>query len=108
LTTRRAGLALIMISSPVKGLMPLRALVAGFFTTLIFMRPGTVNTPGPRLSSRLIIADRASNTAPTSFLVRPVCSEMKLKTSDLVAGLPALAAAFFLVAVLRVAFFFVR
>ena len=32
-TMLRAGLALNMVSSPVKGLMPLRALVAGLRTT---------------------------------------------------------------------------
>ena len=41
-TTFRAGLALNMASSPVKGLIPLRALVAGFRTTTSFIRPGTV------------------------------------------------------------------
>src|SRR5690606_6241735 len=55
LTTFRAGLALKTVSSLVKGLMPLRALVAGFLVTLIFIRPGTVKRPGPR--------------APTFFLI---------------------------------------
>jgi len=41
-TTFRAGLALNIASSPVKGLTPLRALVAGFRTTTSFIRPGTV------------------------------------------------------------------
>jgi len=41
-TTFRAGLALNIASSPVKGLIPLRALVAGFRTTTSFIRPGTV------------------------------------------------------------------
>jgi hypothetical protein len=41
-TTFLAGLALKVVSSPVKGLIPLRALVAGFRTTVIFVRPGTV------------------------------------------------------------------
>ena len=39
------GLALIMISSPVKGLMPLRALVAGFLTTTNLAKPGSMNSP---------------------------------------------------------------
>jgi len=39
-TTLRAGLALNIISSPVKGFVPLRALVAGFLMTLIFINPG--------------------------------------------------------------------
>ena len=38
-TLRLAGLALIMISSPVKGLRPLRAFVAGRLTVLSFMSP---------------------------------------------------------------------
>ena len=42
LTTLRAGFALNIISSPVNGLVPLRALVAGLRMTLIFIRPGTV------------------------------------------------------------------
>lgn len=41
LTTLRAGLALNVVSWPVKGLMPLRALVAGLRTTVTFIRPGT-------------------------------------------------------------------
>lgn len=44
-TTFRAGFALNMAGSPVKGFMPLRALVAGFRTTLILSRPGKVNIP---------------------------------------------------------------
>ena len=35
-----AGLALNVIFSPVKGLMPSRAFVAGFFTTFSFMQAG--------------------------------------------------------------------
>src|SRR5664279_1526125 len=41
LTTLRAGLALKTVSRPVNGLMPLRSLVAGFFTTNMRQRPGT-------------------------------------------------------------------
>ena len=37
LTALEAGLALNIMSSPVKGFRPLRALVAGFFFTVIFM-----------------------------------------------------------------------
>ena len=39
-TTLRAGFALNTVSSPVNGLIPLRALVAGFLFTLILNRPG--------------------------------------------------------------------
>ena len=41
-TVLLAGLALNIISSPVNGLMPLRALTAGFFLTVIFSMPGNV------------------------------------------------------------------
>ena len=91
LTTLRAGLALNIISSPVKGLTPLRALVAGLRFTRIFMRPGTVNWPGPRRPmSFLMIPARASNTVATSFFVRPVSSAMAPVTSDLVLALAVL------------------
>jgi hypothetical protein len=42
-TIFRAGLALKVIGSPVKGLVPLRALVAGFLMTTNFAKPGTTN-----------------------------------------------------------------
>src|SRR5690606_14823561 len=45
LTVFDAGLALNIISSPVKGFTPFRAFVAGFLTTRIFRRPGRVNKP---------------------------------------------------------------
>src|SRR5687768_7136546 len=78
-----AGLALNIIFSPVKGLTPSRALVAGFFTTFIFSRPGIVNRPLPRRLF-LITALRESNTAPTCFLERSVSLEMWARISDLV------------------------
>src|SRR5580698_9314545 len=40
-----AGFALNIIFSPLNGLTPSRAFVAGFFTTFIFKRPGSVNKP---------------------------------------------------------------
>ena len=46
-TTLLAGLALKVVSSFVNGLIPLRSGVAGLWTTLIFIRPGIVPTPGP-------------------------------------------------------------
>src|SRR5262245_184511 len=59
-----AGFALNIISSLVKGLMPLRAFVAGFLTTFIFSRPGSVNTPWlRRLFLMMPLSD--SNTAAT-------------------------------------------
>src|SRR5262245_2377578 len=45
-TTLRAGLALIMIVSPVAGLRPSRAGVAGRSTVRSLTSPGMVNTPG--------------------------------------------------------------
>ena len=44
-TILRAGLALNIISAPVNGFLPMRALVAGFFTTTNLAKPGTTNTP---------------------------------------------------------------
>jgi hypothetical protein len=44
-TIFRAGLALNTIGSPLKGLVPLRALVAGFLITTNLAKPGTRKTP---------------------------------------------------------------
>jgi len=44
-TISRAGFAWDTVGSLVNGLMPLRALVAGFLTTTNFANPGTRNTP---------------------------------------------------------------
>jgi hypothetical protein len=41
----RAGLALNIVGSFVNGLMPLRALVAGFLTTTNFAKPGSTKAP---------------------------------------------------------------
>lgn len=48
LTAMDAGLALNMVSSPVNGLMPLRAFFAGFLTVAIFKIPGSTNSPTAR------------------------------------------------------------
>src|SRR5271168_4248618 len=78
-----AGFALNIIFSPLNGLMPSRALVAGFFTTFIFRSPGKVNRPW--LRRLFLIADESeSNTAPTCFLVSSVSFEMVARISDLV------------------------
>src|SRR5215207_5347211 len=45
LTDLLAGLAANCIGSLVKGLMPLRASVAGLFTTDILAKPGMTNSP---------------------------------------------------------------
>src|ERR1700742_4895565 len=70
-----AGLALNVIFSPVNGLMPSRALVAGFFTTFNFMRPGSVNRPLPRRLF-LITPPNESNTDATCLRDRAVSFEI--------------------------------
>ena len=84
-TTVRAGLAAIMISSPVKGLRPLRALAAGLRTVRIFTRPGSVKVPAPLFFTwRSIVALSSSNTATTSRLATPVFSARAFNNSALV------------------------
>src|SRR6202051_2664741 len=78
-----AGFALNIIFSPLKGLTPSRAFVAGFFTNFIFSRPGIVNKPRLRRLF-LIDAESESNTAPTCFVESSVSFEMLARISDLV------------------------
>src|SRR5439155_10917992 len=66
-TIFRAGLALNIISSPVNGLVPLRALVAGFLMTTNLAKPGTRNRPF-FLSSLWPTSVRVSMTLLTSRL----------------------------------------
>ena len=61
LTIFRAGFTLKVVGSLVKGLMPWRAFVAGFFTTMNLASPGTTNAP-LFLSSLWPIAATASIT----------------------------------------------
>src|SRR5579862_4220100 len=82
-----AGLALNIIFSPVKGLTPSRALVAGFFTTFILSSPGNVNRPLPRRLF-LITVPSDSKTLPTCLRERPVSLEMCVRTSDFVGAPP--------------------
>src|SRR5579863_8660680 len=82
-----AGLALNIIFSPVNGLTPSRALVAGFFTTFIFSKPGIVNRPLPRRLF-LITPPSESKTLPTCLRESPVSLEMCVRTSDLVGAPP--------------------
>src|SRR5882672_690215 len=70
-----AGLALNVIFSPVKGLMPSRAFVAGFFTTFNFISPGNVNRPLPR-KLFLITPPNESNTEETCLRDRAVSLEI--------------------------------
>src|SRR4051812_41482397 len=91
LTTRRAGLALNICSCLVKGLMPLRALVAGLLTMVIFMRPGRANTPGPFLPTARSICDAmASRTDPTCLRDSSVAVATAVRISLLVADLAAI------------------
>src|SRR5690348_8122482 len=70
-----AGLALNIIFSPVKGLIPSRAFVAGFFTTFIFSRPGMVKRP---LLFRLFLITplSESKTPPICLRDSPVSLEI--------------------------------
>ena len=63
-TARRAGFALIVMDSPVNGLRPGRAAVAGLCCTVTFTRLGMV-TGRPSLSSDTIISEREVNTLLT-------------------------------------------
>jgi alpha/beta superfamily hydrolase len=82
-----AGLALNIIFSPVNGLTPSRALVAGFLTTFIFSRPGIVKRPLPRRLF-LITPPRESKTPPTCLRDSPVSLEIWVRISDLVGAPP--------------------
>ena len=110
-----AGLALNIVSSPVKGLMPFRALTAGLRTVVIFIIPGIVNSPAPRfLILPSINASICCITSETCFFVKPVLSAIVPTIWVLVilveiaftfAG-AALAAGFLAGAFLAAAFFF--
>src|SRR6478672_5933781 len=91
-TLRLAGLALNIIFSPVNGLMPSRALVAGFFTTLSLSSPGSVNRPLPRRLF-LTIPLRESNTSFTCLRESSVSLEIVARISDLVGAPPFFAIA---------------
>ena len=73
-----AGFAANTVSSPVNGLMPLRAFLAGFFTVTILNSPGKTNSPHERFliwpSMRSL---NSSKTACTSFLGSSVFSLMR-------------------------------
>src|SRR5690606_18890556 len=72
-TLRLAGFALIVISSPVNGLRPLRALLAGLFTVFSLSRPLKLNSPTPRLPrSAAMMAVSVSNTSFTLLAFRSV------------------------------------
>jgi hypothetical protein len=66
-TIFRAGLALNVIGSLVKGLVPWRSFVAGFLITTNFAKPGTRKTP-VLLSSLYPMTARVSKTSFTPYL----------------------------------------
>ena len=70
LITFRAGFALNICSTLVKGLIPLRALTAGFWITMTFSRPGTTNTPGPFLPTAFSISTEKAVEDRSHLLAR--------------------------------------
>src|SRR5262249_28031334 len=86
-TTFRAGFALMVIGSFVKGLMPGRAFVAGLRFTVMRMSPGTLKTPDPVFErSALIIAPMPMNIAATCRRFTPTWSASVPKMSLLLRG----------------------
>src|SRR6185436_12184995 len=88
-TSLRAGLALKIVGSFVKGLIPFRAFVAAFFTTFIFASPGSVKPPCLAMSTATSAAS-APSTLPTCLRGRPVALETASSTPDFVRGAAAL------------------
>ena len=85
LTLVDAGLAGIIISSPVAGFLPIRFLVAGRLAAFILSRPGNVNSPAARLRMCRSITDSSSSiTELTWTLVRLVDSATSAKIMFLV------------------------
>src|SRR5579871_2687779 len=76
-----AGLAAKVVGCLVKGLMPWRALVAGFFTTRNLAKPGIVKTP-LFLSSLYATSERASRMLLTCLRdTSPVASTTALMSA---------------------------
>src|SRR5688572_11123980 len=86
-TFLEAGFALNVIFSFVKGLMPSRAFVAGFFTTFSLSKPGSVNRPPPRRLF-LIWPFSDSNTATTCLRDSSVSLVIWATISDFVGAPP--------------------
>src|SRR5690606_27980715 len=82
-----AGLALNIIFSPVNGLIPSRAFVAGFFTTFILSSPGRVNRPLLRRLFLITVLSE-SKTPPTCLRESPVSFAICVRISDLVGAPP--------------------
>ncbi len=79
-----------MTSSFVNGLMPLRALVAGLRTTVTFIRPATLQMPGPPLDrSAARMRPIVSKTETTCLRDSWVASAIVRKNSPLERGLDA-------------------
>src|SRR5687768_1045966 len=80
--------------------MPSRAFVAGFFTTFILRRPGSVNRPGPRrLFLMMPLSD--SNTAATCLRDSSVSLVIWATISDFVGAPPFFAITRLLVEIIR-------
>ena len=82
-TAVEAGFALNITSSLVKGLMPLRAFVAGLRTVLIFNKPGRTKMPTPFfLMCASITSAKPSSTEDTclrlSSVLVAICSRIWL------------------------------
>src|SRR5690606_37911197 len=72
------------------GLMPLRALVAGLRTTVTFIRPATLQMPGPPLDrSAARMRPIVSKTETTCLRVNWVASAIVRKNSPLLRGFDA-------------------
>src|SRR6202041_3177323 len=82
-----AGFALNVIFSPVNGLVPSRALVAGRLTTFSFSKPGRVNKPLPRRLF-LMMPFSDSNTSLTCLRDNSESFDIWARISDLVGAPP--------------------
>src|SRR5882724_2991301 len=81
----------MVIGSLVKGLMPARSFVAGFFTTRSLTSPGTTNSPGPRAESCLRMSSCSdSKQRPTLFLSRSEAFAISATTCAFVSLFPAM------------------
>src|SRR5262245_28673018 len=86
-TTVRFGFAAIVISFPVRGSRPLRALVAFFSTRFILRTTGRLKTPGPFLpNSALMSLPNSSKKVVTCFFDSWVASASFWNVADFVAG----------------------
>merc|ERR1719174_2392088 len=92
-TVFEAGLALKTHGSLVKGLMPLRAFVAGLFFSFMLSMPATLKEPDV-FTCATATPMNASTTPFTSFVFKPVVSATDWNTPVCVIAPPAFIAAF--------------